>query len=174
MPYTPLRRPAIILALAAAITGFPGMAIARSSDRPSQATPSSFIGQWELDLTRMPSTYGSPPKRVVYEFKDIGSGKYRLTVDITGQDDSIRHMAVSYRPDGTTFPSEAGADEADSAAVMTSTRNVLVLNLGRAKMLGSVRVYIVSKDGREMTESAAGITGDGQPFVRNFHYKRLR
>ena len=30
----------------------------------AQSAPSPFLGQWELDLTRMPDTYGPPPKRV--------------------------------------------------------------------------------------------------------------
>jgi hypothetical protein len=122
----------------------------------------------------MPSTYGPPPKRVVYNFEEIGDGKKRLTVDITGQDGSVRHMAVSYRPDGTMAPSEGETSEADSAAIMTPTSHVLVLNLARAQMMGSVRVYIVSANGREMTESAAGLNGQGEPFVRNFYYTRLR
>lgn len=83
-------------------------------------------------------------------------------------------MATSFRPDGTMAPSEGETSEADSAAIMTPAPNILVLNLARAKMLGSVRVYIVSANGQEMTESAAGLNGQGEPFVRNFHYKRLR
>lgn len=104
----------------------------------------------------------------------MSEGKKRLTVDITGQDGSVRHMAVSYRPDGTMAPSEGETSEADSAAIMTPTPHVLVLNLAWAKTMGSVRVYIVSANGREMTESAAGLNGRGEPFVRNFHYTRLR
>ncbi len=71
-------------------------------------------------------------------------------------------------------PSEGETSEADSVAVMTPTPNVLVLNIAKAKRLGSVRVYIVSANGNEMTESAAGLADKGEPFVRNFHYRRLR
>lgn len=171
----PLHRPAIFLAAAATIAGVASEAAARLEGvRSERRAPSPFMGQWELDLTRMPSTYGPPPKRVVYAFQDIGGGKWRMVVDITGQDGSVRHMATSLRPDGTMAPSEGETSEADSAAIMTPVPNVLVLNLVRAKMLGSVRVYIVSANGREMIESAAGLNGMGEPFIRNFYYKRLR
>lgn len=175
MPHLSLRRPAILLVAAAAIANVTGGASARpDKTQPRRTVASPFTGRWELDLTRMPSTYGPPPKRVIYDFHDMGEGKKRLTVDITGQDGSVRHMAVSYRPDGTMAPSEGETSEADSAAIMTPTPHVLVLNLARAKTMGSVRVYIVSANGREMTESAAGLNGRGEPFVRNFHYTRLR
>lgn len=175
MSHLPLRRPVLSLIAAAAIASVAGHAPAQPNQPPSRVTaPSPFTGRWELDLTRMPSTYGPPPKRVVYDFQDISGGKRRLTVDITGQDDSVRHMAVSYRPDGTTARSEGETSEADSAAIMTPAPNVLILNLARAKMPGSVRVYIVSASGNEMIESAAALDAQGEPFVRNFHYTRLR
>src|SRR2546421_345913 len=86
-----LHRTPLILLAAAAIASVAGRASAQQSEpRPRMTVPSPFMGRWELDLTRMPSTYGPPPKRVVYDFQDIGGGKSRLTVDITGQDGSVR------------------------------------------------------------------------------------
>jgi hypothetical protein len=40
--------------------------------------------------------------------------------------------------------------------------------------LGSVRVYAVSADGKEMTEAAANVDDKGAPFVRTFHFRRIR
>lgn len=172
---SPLHRSAICLAAATSISGLASETVAQPGGVRSEVTaPSPFMGRWELDLTRMPTTYGPPPKRVVYSFQGIGDGKWRLVVDITGQDGSVRHMAASYRPDGTMAPSEGETSEADSVAAMTPTPNVLVLNIVKAKRLGSVRVYIVSANGNEMTESAAALNDKGEPFVRNFHYRRLR
>ncbi len=171
----PLYRSAMFLAAAATIASLTSEAVAQPEGVRSEATaPSPLMGRWVLDLTRMPSTYGQSPKRVVYSFQDIGDGKWRMVVDITGQDGSVRHMASSYRPDGTMAPSEGETSEADSVAVMTPTPKVLVLNIAKAKRLGSVRVYSVSANGNEMTESAAGLNDKGEPFVRNFHYVRLR
>lgn len=164
----------VIPSAAAIIASLAGEAGAQPRSASSYAVaPSPFMGRWELDLARMPSTYGPPPKRVIYNFQIIGGGRWRTTIDITAPDDSVRHMAVAYRPDGTMVRGEGDVSEADSAAIMLPTSNVLVMNLARNKVPGSVRVYTVAANGKEMTESAAGIDDRGEPFVRNFHYKRL-
>ncbi len=171
MRHLSLRRLAILLPATVAIAG---AAVAQSTGAPSPAVaPSPFLGRWELDLTRMPSTYGAPPKRVVYAFQAIGDGKWRTTIDITAPDGGVRHMVVAYRPDGVMAAGEGDISEADSAAILLPAPNVLVMNLSKNRMPGSVRVYTVTADSREMTESAAAVNDRGEPFVRNFHYKHL-
>lgn len=156
------------VAAIALLAGTPASATHRSS-----AGPAGFLGEWELDLMRMPDTYGTPPRRVVYRFEDIGGGQWRMTVDVTAPDGSVRHMAVRYRRDGTMAPGEGDTSEADSAAFNAPAANVLVMCLAKDKRLGSVRIYALSADGKEMTESASNVNADGQPFVRNFHFKRV-
>lgn len=146
-----------------------GAAVAGREDHRS-----SFLGAWELDLSRMPANYGPPPRRVVYTFEDVGAGQWRTSIDITAPDGSVRHMAVRYARDGSASAGEGDSSEADSAAINQPASNVLVMSLAKNKMLGSVRVYAVSSDGKEMTESAAAADIGGAPFVRNFHFPRLR
>lgn len=154
----------------------PGTAIA-DAPREQAALPSAerspFLGVWELDLTRMPDTYGPPPKRVTFTFTDVGSGRWRTEVEIIGRDGSVRHAAIVYRRDGRAVPSEGDIGEGDSAALQSPAPNILVLCIGQDKRLGSVRVYSISADGSEMTESAANVDGDGAPFVRTFHFRRI-
>ena len=154
----------------------PSAAVAQATARPAAVTAatSPFLGAWQLDLSRMPATYGPPPARVVYRFEDVGGDRWRTTIDITAPDGSVRHMAVTYRRDGVMAPGEGETGEADSAAILTPAPTVMVMALGKTKALGSVRVYTVSADGREMTEAAANVDGDGRPFVRQFHFTRLR
>jgi hypothetical protein len=139
----------------------------------AQAATSPFLGIWELDLTRMPDTYGPPPKRVTFTFDDVGSGLWRTTVEIVGRDDSIRRGTIEYRRDGRAVQTQGDRIEADSAALSSPAPNVLVMCLakdGRA----SVRTYVISPDGREMTEAAANVDETGVPFVRSFHFRRIR
>ena len=151
------------------------VASAAVSAAPSTAGDQSpFIGQWDLDLSRMPDNYGPPPKQVVYSFEDLGSGEWRTTINITAPDGSVRHVAVQYRRDGKVVKGTGDQIDGDSAAFNSPAANVLVLSLAKDKKLGSVRVYAISVDGREMTESAANVDGSGTPFVRNFHFKRIR
>ncbi len=156
---------------AAVIAGVPAVA---GPAYPAATEPSPFLGTWELDLRRMPESYGPPPKRVLYQFEDVGAGQWRTTIDITAPDGSVRHMAVRYARDGSAVPGEGDLSEADNAAINLPAPNVLVMSLSKNKALGSVRVYAVSGDGNEMTESAAAMSPSGMPFVRNFHFRRLR
>ena len=150
-----------------------GVSAAVGREDPAAAGGSPFLGRWELDLSRMPATYGPPPRRVLYTFEDAGAGMWRTTIDITAPDGSVRHMAVRYARNGSASAGEGDLSEADSAAINQPAPNVLVMSLSKNKMLGSVRVYAVSSDGKEMTESAAATNPAGAPFVRNFHFRRL-
>ena len=161
---------AILLPLAP----IPGYGASAAAQPPAAATRSVFLGKWELDLTRMPDTYGPPPKRVLFEFSEIEGGRWRTNVDIFDRDGGIRHMTMAYRPDGRPTAAETANGEADSFAVLLPVPDVLVMNLGRAKTLGSVRTYTMLPGGNEMIEAAAGLNGDGEPFVRTFHFKRVR
>jgi hypothetical protein len=174
MPYAHSFRTLCLPVAAAALVAV-GPAIAQPGS-PSQpaAEQSPFLGEWQLDLTRLPDTYGPPPKRVIFTFKDVGAGQWRTEVDITAPDDSVRHMAAQYRRDGKAVPGEGDTSEADSVAVNAPAPNVLVMTLSKNKVLGSVRVYAISADGKEMAESAANVDNTGAPFVRNFHFKRVR
>ncbi|RHW19419.1 hypothetical protein D1610_01415 [Sphingomonas gilva] len=122
----------------------------------------------------MPDTYGPPPKRVTYTFKDVGSGQWLTEVDITARDDSVRHVAIQYRRDGRAVQGQGDVADGESAAVHAPAPNVLVMSLARNKGLESVRAYVISADGKEMTEAAADVNEAGMPFVRNFYFKRLR
>lgn len=174
MPYTHPLFAALFLPVAAvALIGGVALAQPAAAQAPA-AEPSPFIGAWELDLTRMPDSYGTPPKRVTFTFKDVGAGQWRTEIDIVAPDDSVRHSAIQYRRDGRMAAGEGDTREADSAAFSSPAPNVLVMGLAKSGHLGAVRVYTISADGREMTESATNVDDKGAPFVRSFHFKRVR
>jgi hypothetical protein len=171
--------PAILGAFAIRTHSF-GIILASACLATSPLSPASaasrqspFLGKWELDLTRMPDTYGPPPKRVTFTFQDVGSDEWRTTVDIIGRDDSGRHIAIQYRRDGRMYRGESYDPEADSAAFKSPDPNILVMSQAKDKALAGVRVYSISPDGNEMTESAANVDSTGAPFVRNFYFKRI-
>jgi hypothetical protein len=151
-----------------------GHAFAQPNAASAVAERSPFLGEWELDLARMPDTYGPPPKRVTFSFEDVGSGKWRTRVAITAPDDSVRRVSVEYRRDGRAVQGEGDEIDGDSAAVHSLAPNVLVFSMAKENKLVGARTYAVSADGKEMTESAAGVDQTGAPFVRNFHFRRIR
>jgi hypothetical protein len=175
MPYSHPRFGTVFLSAAAALMLVGGPAHAQPGNpRPAAAEQSPFLGEWELDLTRMPDSYGPPPKRVTFTFKDVGSGQWRTEIDITAPDGSVRHSAIQYRRDGKMALGEGDTSEADSAAFNSPEPNVLVMGLAKNKALGAVRVYTISANGKEMTEATTNVDATGAPFVRDFHFKRIR
>jgi hypothetical protein len=69
---------------------------------------------------------------------------------------------------------EGDKADGDSAAFNAPAPNVLVMSMARNNAPAGVRVYVISADGKEMTESAANVDDAGAPFVRSFHFKRVR
>jgi len=135
---------------------------------------SPLLGEWVLDLKSMPDT-GSPlPKRVTYRFADIGQGFWQGTIDIVAPDGSVRHMVSRYTRDGRAVKIEGDQLEADSVAVTTPAPNILVMGLAKDNRPGSTRVYSVSPNGMELTESAVSVGDDGMPLVRTFHFTRMQ
>jgi len=163
---------AMSMLLAVGCAGVPARASAEAAPAAMAANP-SFLGQWQLDLSRMPPDYGTLPQRVVYSFEDAGAGEWRTKIDITMADGGVRHVAVRYRRDGRVAQSEGDTAEGERAALSSPAADVLVMSLAKDKALGSVRVYTLSADGREMTESAANVDEGGMPFVRTFHFRRI-
>lgn len=137
------------------------------------AAPSPLLGTWVLDLTRMPDANGPLPKRVTYAWADLGQGVWQGTIDIVAPDGSVRHMASRYPRDGRAVKIEGDQLEADSVAVTTPAPNILVMGLAKDNRPGSTRVYSVSANGMELTESAVSVGDDGMPLVRTFHFARM-
>ena len=172
-------RASFLQAVAAAfIVGGPAMAQpadpGRAASVATAAEPSPFLGEWELDLTRMPEDYGPPPKRVTFTFEDVGSDEWLTRIAITAPDDSVRRVAIRYRRDGQAVQSEGDMAEGETAAFRSPAPDVLVMSITKNGSLAGVRVYTISAGGNEMTESASGVRSGGVPFVRNFHFRRIR
>lgn len=147
---------------------------AAADPAPTVAAPSPLLGTWVLDLKRMPDANGPLPKRVTYCFADVGQGVWEGTIDIVAPDGSVRHMVSRYARDGRAVKIEGDQLEADSVAVTTPAPNILVMGLAKDRRPGSTRVYSVSANGTELTESAVSVGDDGMPLVRTFHFTRMQ
>jgi len=155
---------AIIAILTASASGAPAAA--------PQPAPSPFIGLWKLDTESMTIPADARPASVTAEFADAGAGVWNTTYVITAKDGSARRMTSRERLDGNAVPIGGDQMDADSVAMTSPAPNVLVMGLSKGGNLGSVRVYTVSADGREMTESATVTGADGKPVVRRFRWIR--
>lgn len=158
-----MHKPITMIALA--IVAAPVAAIA-------QPTPSTILGRWTLDTASMTIPADARPASVTAEFADAGAGKWNTTYVITAKDGGVRRMTSRERLDGAAVPIAGDQTDADSVAMTSPAPNVLVMGLTKGGNFGSVRVYTVSADGREMTESATFVGDDGKPLVRRFRWVR--
>ena len=106
-------------------------------------------------------------------FAGCRSDQWRTSIDITARNDSLRQIAVQYRRDGRMVRGEGDNDDGDSAPFKSPAANILVMSQAKDKALAGVRVYSISPDGNEMTESAADVDSTGAPFVQAFYFKRI-
>jgi len=146
------------------------MASAPTGSAAAQPASSPFLGQWKLDTGAIPNSAG--PASVTAEFADGGAGAWNTSYVITAKDGTARRMTSRERLDGKAVPIAGDQSEADSVAMTSPAPGVLVMGLSKGGRLGSVRVYTVSADGSEMTESATVVGDDGQPAVRRFRWVR--
>lgn len=142
-----------------------------SASAPRQMS-SPLLGRWTLDTSSMTIPVETRPASVTVEFADAGDGNWATRYVITAKDGSTRSMASRERLDGTSVPISGDHTEADTVAMISPQSGVLVMGLGKWGKLGSVRVYTVSADGREMIENAPIVGEDGKPLIRRFRWMR--
>lgn len=137
-----------------------------------QPSASPILGRWTLDTGSMAIPVEARPASVTAEFADAGEDMWNTTYVITAKDGSARRMTSRERLDGQAVPIAGDQTDADSVAMTSPQPGVLVMGLSKSGNLGSVRVYTVSPDGREMIESATLVGADGKPTVRRFRWIR--
>jgi len=148
------------------------MAAAPAVAAPAQQTAASpFLGLWKLDTGAAPAGDAGPAS-VTAEFADAGAGAWNTIYVITAKDGSARRMTSREQLDGKAVPIAGDRSIYDSVAMTNPQPGVLVMGLSKGGALGSVRVYTLSADGREMTESATMIGDDGKPTVLRFRWVR--
>lgn len=159
-----MKKLAAILFVLASAFGAP------ASGRSPDASP--LLGDWALDVARLPMPPEARPQRVGIAFDDAGEGKWTMRVDIVYADGAENHVAATNALDGTTTPVE-GSNEADIVAMTSPAPGVLVVALGWKGGPASTRVYSVGADGDGMVETSASIGPDGVPLLRTFHFTRV-
>lgn len=141
-----------------------------ATSKPAATSP--LLGNWSLDLARLPMPPEARPKSVTIAYSDAGAGKWRMAVDIVGGDGSASHAVSTWTPDGSTAP--ATGSETDSIAVKMPAPNVMVAALAKGGMPASTRIYTVAPDGKSMTETAVYFGQDGKAILRTAVFNRVK
>ena len=162
------------LSLSALTVAQPVTAQFKPNAAQAQEPVSPLLGTWALDLSKMPVPPEARPKSVTITFAELDAGKWSTRVTITAPDGSIRDMTSAYARTGKAVAIEGDRMEADTAAVATPSPNVMVLALAKDNHPASTRIYIVSKDGKTMTEEAVSWGDGGEPTVRTNIFMRVK
>jgi len=118
-----------------------------------------FFGSWQVDVSKLPIP--DPPASVTITWADGGSGKVRMTVDIVDRRDVKTHAESVFTPDGT--PSKAvGSLDVDIISMTMPNDRTFVMGAGMAGNPSNTRVFVISEDGKRMSET---IVSHGQGNV---------
>lgn len=136
---------------------------------PAAPAASPLLGQWTLDVDSLTMPAPARPKRVDLDFRDA-DGKWSTRVDIVDAQGGKMHSTSTLALDGT--PGRAsGTYWVDVLAAKMPAPNVLVMQFVYEGIPRSTRVYSVSPDGRELTETEAYFK-DGVPVMRTALFRR--
>ena len=135
--------------------------------------PSPLLGTWALDVARMPFPPEKRPKAVTITYSDIGQGKWRTTLEVIGGDGSPIRAEGTYPLDGTAAPSQ-GYPGVDMVATRIPAPNVMVAAFYKEHMPRTTRTYVVTLDGKTMTETVVWLNLNGKPEITTSYFNRVR
>lgn len=132
--------------------------------------PMPLLGRWALDVSRIPE--GERPQRVTFTFRAAPEQKLATHVEIVAKDGGVTTAETVAAVDGASVPIVGNLPIADTAALRRPAPNTLVMTFAKAGTPVSTRVYTVSKDRREMTETIVW-DNDVHPRMVTTHFNRL-
>jgi hypothetical protein len=150
-------------------------AAAAAAATPALAAPpvAPLLGSWALDLMRSEIPPEARPRSVTITYADVGAGKWNTTVNIVGSNGHKIDATATYMLDGTSAPG-TGYPNIDMVAVKVPSPNVMVAAFYKEGMPRSTRTYIVSADGRTMSENIVWLNLNGKPEIATNLFNRVR
>lgn len=160
----------IALTSTLAVAATPGSSAAAPSQHLAAST---LLGNWVLDISRMPLPPEQRPKSVKFAFGDAGGNTLSMRVDIVYAPGQEVHSAGTAPIDGT--PSAVtNSPEADTASFKLPAPNVLVMALQKHGVLVSTRIYSAMPDGHSLVETAVYPGKNGSVVMRTNYFTRAR
>jgi hypothetical protein len=151
-----------------------GMAALMAAASVRAAEPAApLLGTWALDVMHSEIPPEARPRSVTITYSDVGGGKWNTTVGIVGSNGGKINATGTYPLDGTLAPS-TGYSNIDSAAVKVPAPNVMVAAFYKDGMPRSTRTYIVSADGKTMTENIVWTNLNGKPEIATNLFNRIK
>ena len=151
-----------------------GLAVLVSAASAFAAEPGApLLGSWALNLMQSEIPPEARPQSVTITYRDVGSGKWNTTVNIVGSNGHKIDATATYPLDGTPA-SGTGYPNVDTIAVKVPAPNVMVAAFYKEGMPRSTRTYIVSADGKTMTENIVWLSLNGKPEIATNLFNRVK
>jgi len=109
-----------------------------------------FYGSWQVDVSKLATP--DPPASVTISWSDAGGGKVRMTVDIVDKQGAKSHAEGAFTLDGSPARA-AGSLDVDVVSMTMPSDHVLVMGAGMAGNPSNTRVWVISADGKHMSET---------------------
>jgi hypothetical protein len=127
------------------------------------ADASHFFGSWQVDVSKLPIP--DPPASVTITWADAGDGKVRMSVDIVDRRAVKTHAEGVFTPDGS--PARAvGSLDVDVISMTMPSDKVFVMGAGMAGNPSNTRVFVLSDDGKRMSETIVSHGQGNIPVTR--------
>nr|WP_199044717.1 hypothetical protein [Dyella sp. ASV24] len=149
------------------------MAVSTQGSPALAQPPAPLMGQWAVDVSRLPMPPEARPQSVTITFRDAGQGKLTTQVDIVDASGEKSHTVGTNQLDGTPT-AVTNSLEADTAAMRMPAPDVLIMALGKGGGPASTRIYTVANDGKSLIETSAYIGDNGLPAMRTHYFTRVR
>ena len=122
-----------------------------------------FFGSWQVDVSKLSTP--DPPAGVTITWSDAGSGKVKMSVDIKDRRGAMSHAEGTFVPDGS--PSRAvGSLDVDVVSMTMPIDRVLVMGAGLKGNPSNTRVFVISEDGKHMSETIVSHGAGNIPATR--------
>ena len=114
------------------------------------ADAQAFFGSWQVDVTKLPIP--EPPASVTITWSDAGGGKVSMSVDILDRQGVKTHADSTFALDGSPTRA-AGSLDVDIVSMTLPADRVLIMGAGMKGNPSNTRIFVVSDDGKRMSET---------------------
>ena len=130
---------------------------------------SPILGVWHVDVSRLPIP--QPTKSVTLKVVAIGNDTWRMDIDTLNQDGAIIHADATFMLDGS--PTQVtGSLDIDVVSITLPNARTLVMGTSLTGRWSNMRVFSLSDNNKQMTETITGLGPDGKPRTRTNIWRR--
>ena len=128
-----------------------------------------LVGTWMVDVSKL--TQPDPPASVTMTLAEAGSGEYSMSIDIVARDGAKMHAGGRFKPGGPTVAVSGSAD-VDTVIFTMPSRRILVMGGAFQGHPSHTRVWALTDDGKQMTETIVGHIDGKTPHIRTNIWNR--